>query len=77
MDGIEIHANASSVDVSVEAGDELRLRVVDDGVGLPDQIESGHGLRNMERRALELGGSASVRPGERVGTVVDWRVPLS
>jgi signal transduction histidine kinase len=77
LSNVAHHANASSVDVSVEAGDELRLRVVDDGVGLPDQIESGHGLRNMERRALELGGSASVRRGEGVGTVVDWRVPLA
>jgi signal transduction histidine kinase len=77
LSNIAHHANASSVDVSVEAGDELRLRVVDDGVGVPGRIKSGNGLRNMERRALELGGTASVRHGERGGTVVDWRVPLS
>ncbi|HYV59805.1 MAG TPA: GAF domain-containing sensor histidine kinase, partial [Acidimicrobiia bacterium] len=77
LSNVAQHANASSVDVGVEAGEELRLRVVDDGVGLPDRVEPGSGLRNMERRALELGGSASVRRGERGGTVLDWSVPLS
>ena len=60
----------------MEARDELLLVVVDDGAGVPDPIEPGQGLRNMERRALELGGRASVRPGEGAGTVVEWRVPL-
>ncbi len=77
LSNVAQHAEASSADVSVEAGEELRLRVVDNGVGLPDGVEAGNGLRNMERRALELGGRASVRRGARGGTVVDWRVPLS
>lgn len=76
LSNVAQHANASSADVSVEAGEVLRLLVVDDGVGLPDRVEAGNGLRNMERRALELGGSASVRRGVRGGTVVDWTVPL-
>ncbi|HMG26385.1 MAG TPA: GAF domain-containing sensor histidine kinase [Acidimicrobiia bacterium] len=76
LSNVAQHANASSADVSVEAGDELRLQVVDNGVGVPDQVETGTGLRNMERRALELGGNASVRRGEGGGTVVDWWVPL-
>jgi signal transduction histidine kinase len=76
LSNVAQHASASSVDVAVEAGDVLVLRVADDGVGLPDRIEPGSGLRNMERRALELGGSASVRRGEPAGTVVEWRVPL-
>jgi signal transduction histidine kinase len=77
LSNVAQHAGASKVDVAVEAGDELRLQVADDGAGLPDRIEPGQGLRNMERRALELGGNASVRPGEGAGTVVEWRVPLS
>ena len=64
------------VDVVVEARDELRLLVADDGAGLPERIEPGQGLRNMERRALELGGRAEIRPGEGDGTVVEWHVPL-
>ena len=70
------HARASKVDVVVEARDELLLLVADDGAGLPERIEPGQGVRNMERRALELGGRAEVRPGEGDGTVVEWRVPL-
>jgi signal transduction histidine kinase len=77
LSNVAQHAGASKVDVAVEAGDELRLEVADDGAGLPDRIEPGQGLRNMERRALELGGDASVRPGKGAGTVVEWRVPLS
>jgi signal transduction histidine kinase len=77
LSNVAQHAGASKVDVAVEAGDELRLEVADDGAGLPDRIEPGQGLRNMERRALELGGNASVRPREGAGTVVEWRVPLS
>jgi signal transduction histidine kinase len=77
LSNVAQHAGASKVDVAVEAGDELRLQVADDGAGLPERIEPGQGLRNMERRALELGGNASVRPREGAGTVVEWRVPLS
>lgn len=77
LSNVAQHAGASKVDVAVEADDELRLRVADDGAGLPDRIEPGQGLRNMERRALELGGNASVRRGEGAGTVVEWCVPLS
>jgi signal transduction histidine kinase len=77
LSNVAQHAGASKVDVAVEAGEELRLEVADDGAGLPDRIEPGQGLRNMERRALELGGNATVRPGKGAGTVVEWRVPLS
>ena len=76
LSNVAQHAGASKVDVVVEARDELLLLVADDGAGLPERIEPGQGLRNMERRALELGGRASVRPGEGDGTVVEWRVPL-
>lgn len=76
LSNVAQHAGASNVDVVVEARDELLLVVADDGTGLPERIKHGQGLRNMERRALELGGRAEVRPGEVVGTVVEWRVPL-
>jgi signal transduction histidine kinase len=76
LSNVAQHAGASKVDVVVEARDELRLVVADDGAGLPERIEPGQGLRNMERRALELGGRTEVRPAEGDGTVVEWRVPL-
>jgi signal transduction histidine kinase len=72
------HARASKVDVLVRAGSDLLLRVEDDGVGLPPQVDRKSGLHNMTRRADELGGRCTVqRARRRGGTVVEWRVPLA
>ncbi|MBW0116291.1 GAF domain-containing protein [Pseudonocardia sp. KRD-169] len=69
------HAAASSVTVTVEAGEDLLVEVVDDGVGFdPDAARSG--LRNLEQRARSRGGGCSVTPGPVRGTRLSWRVPL-
>jgi signal transduction histidine kinase len=69
------HAAASTVTVTVEAGEDLLVEVVDDGVGCdPDAARSG--LRNLEQRAHDCGGECRVaRAGVR-GTRLSWRVPL-
>jgi len=68
------HAVASAVTVTVEAGDDLLVEVVDDGVGIdPDVARSG--LRNLEDRARECGGEFSAVPAAP-GTRLRWRVPL-
>jgi signal transduction histidine kinase len=68
-------ANAAMVEVEATTG-ELVLRVTDNGKGLPaERHESG--LRNVRRRATELGGSARLLPEEPHGTRVEWRVPLT
>jgi len=70
------HAGARRVDVEVEAGKEVVLRVTDDGTGLPDELRAeGRGMLNMKARAARLGGRLEARPGPRHGTVVEWRVP--
>lgn len=72
------HARASRVEVEVVAGDEIVLRVVDDGVGRPAPgSTSGNGLRNMAARAEKLGGRFELRAGQPSGTVLEWRVPAS
>ena len=72
------HARASSIDVTLSAGPELVLRVVDNGVGPPTaQTERGKGLHNMEARAERHGGNFSLQPGAAGGTVLEWSVPLS
>lgn len=76
LSNVARHAGASGAEVVVVSGSDLLLRVADDGVGLPERVEPGNGLRNMERRALELGGSFSARRGENAGTEVVWRVPF-
>lgn len=76
LSNVARHANATSVDVSVVVGDDIALRVVDDGRGLPPEgAPVGNGMRNMASRAADLGGALTVveRPGG--GTVLEWRVP--
>jgi signal transduction histidine kinase len=70
------HARASQVDVTVEAGSDLVLRIADDGKGIrPGARRSG--LANMAQRATRLGGEmVTSSPSETAGTVLEWRVPL-
>ncbi len=70
------HAQAARVDVEVVVGDEIALRVQDDGVGPPAPgTTSGNGLRNMAARAEKLGGRFELRPGSPSGSVLEWCVP--
>ncbi|EMF00659.1 GAF domain-containing sensor histidine kinase [Streptomyces mobaraensis NBRC 13819 = DSM 40847] len=70
------HAGASSVRVNLKATDtHVVLTVTDDGVGIPAGGRRS-GLRNLARRAEELGGTLalSVPPGG--GTRLEWSAPL-
>ncbi len=68
------HAAASRVDVAVEMGAELVLRVTDNGAGLgPSTRRSG--LANLAERAGGLGGRLQVTAAEGGGTELVWRVP--
>jgi signal transduction histidine kinase len=70
------HADASSVDLSIEHVAELvTLRVVDDGRGLPATISGGRGLRNLSDRAARLGGHCRVTTRPEGGTALEWQVP--
>ncbi|WP_131740108.1 sensor histidine kinase [Actinomadura roseirufa] len=68
------HARATEVTVVIDVGDDLTLRVEDDGVGIPEGGRRS-GLRNLRERAEELGGSFTTRPRQGGGTVLLWRVP--
>jgi sensor histidine kinase YesM len=66
------------------AGDRLRIRVTDDGAGLPAGFElsrdAGTGLRNTPSRLKQLYGelaSLDIRSGAGGGTVVDVHVPVT
>jgi signal transduction histidine kinase len=71
------HALADQAQVEVHVSDhELRLSLVDDGIGLAaDRSESG--LRNVRRRAAGLGGSVTVTRNQPRGTTLVWQVPLA
>jgi two-component system, NarL family, sensor histidine kinase DevS len=72
------HAAASDVELELSVDlTELRVRVADDGRGLPAQINAGFGIANLRRRAQALAGEASIGPrSDGTGTVVEWVVPL-
>ena len=70
------HAQASRVDVAVEAGPDLVLTVRDDGVGLGETTRRS-GLANITERAAESGGTMRVAAAAGGGTELEWRVPLA
>jgi signal transduction histidine kinase len=73
------HAKASHVRVTVSGeGDTIAVAVVDDGVGIrPESRKSGLGLRGMEERARDLGGSVEIHSTPGVGTSLMIRIPTS
>lgn len=71
------HAGARGVDVAVEVdGGRLRLVVEDDGVGIGEVGDGGHGLRNMRERAVRHGGALEVAPRPEGGTRLDWHIAV-
>jgi len=69
------HAQASTVMVLVAAADDVRLEVIDDGVGISGEGGEGRGLRNLRNRAEKLNGTLEVTVPEGGGTRLVWRVP--
>jgi len=72
------HARASRVEVSVEAGADLIVRVRDNGAGIPPGAARS-GLANLAERARQLGGTLRTGPADAAagaGTSLEWRVPL-
>jgi signal transduction histidine kinase len=69
------HAAASRVDVTVDCGSYLVLRVRDNGKGLGDSTRRS-GLANLAERASGLGGVLRVGPAEGGGTDLEWRVAI-
>jgi signal transduction histidine kinase len=77
LSNIAQHAGASHVNVTVEVGTDVVVRVTDNGKGLPTPRESGRGLHNIEDRAATMGGDLSVSDLATGGTIVEWRVPVT
>jgi signal transduction histidine kinase len=70
------HAHAGHVRIEIAAAnDELRLRVIDDGIGVTSAGRTGFGLRGMEERAKELGGRLAISAADRGGTVLTVSIP--
>jgi signal transduction histidine kinase len=71
------HARASRVEVSLMTDDEyLHVRVADNGIGLQESRKrAGLGLRGIEERVKDLGGTVTITSKGR-GTAVSARLPL-
>lgn len=70
------HSAADHADIQVVVdGTEVRLAVLDDGVGI-GAIDRESGLRNARRRAEALGGRLEITQRTPRGTSFVWRVPL-
>jgi signal transduction histidine kinase len=72
------HARASHVGIEVQTIDSsLGLRVTDNGVGVdPDARRGGFGLRGIEERARELGGTVTMRSAAGQGSTLIVVLPL-
>ncbi len=69
------HAEAATLTVSVNVGDDLSIDVVDDGKGIPTDI-TGSGLVNLRKRAQDVGGSFSAEKMNGGGTKLSWSAPI-
>ena len=69
------HARAARCWLTISAGEAVDIDVVDDGIGVDDDVAMGVGWTAMRERAAELGGSVHVGPNEPTGTHVHVRLP--
>jgi len=74
------HAGARHVTVTLhDGGDELRLEVIDDGIGFDQDAARktpGLGLISMKERLRSIGGAMSVESRPSAGTTIRIRAPL-
>lgn len=70
------HANANHVSITIEAGKNLVIQIIDDGKGFdPLNIRPfSNGLSNIEKRMRDIGGKSEIN--NRKGTLVKLTAPL-
>lgn len=73
------HSHATSVGISVRRNDgAFQFCVHDNGVGFDrDQKYAGNGLKNMKRRAAEIGGQITIESRPGFGTAVTLVAPIT
>ncbi|MBF6358917.1 GAF domain-containing sensor histidine kinase [Nocardia farcinica] len=70
------HAKATSLSVRLTIRDDVELEIVDNGIGLPEDLPRRSGLANMAARTEKAGGAFRAERGRDGGTVIHWSVPL-
>jgi len=80
LNNISKHSGAQHFGVSIELRDGcLMLRIDDDGHGFSGKrgASEGFGVRGMNARIKELGGSMRIRSRKEGGTIIDIEIPLA
>ncbi|NNE51863.1 MAG: histidine kinase [Sulfitobacter sp.] len=79
LTNVERHAGATRVEIDLRGHRRgATLRISDNGAGLrARKTSSGLGLRNMQERMEQLGGSLEISQGKIGGTTIEAHVPLS
>jgi hypothetical protein len=79
LNNIARHSRARHVSISIHWESSLfTFRVVDDGVGFdPATVTRGNGLRSLQQRAAQIGGTLRVEssPGRGTDVILTARVP--
>ena len=74
------HAQARNVSVNLSLSEkELEMKLQDDGIGFvpEDVLKEGHyGIKKMQKRVEEMGGTFQIHSKKGVGTLVHFRIPL-
>lgn len=78
------HASASKIEIKLAfTGQNLEISVIDNGIGIPDNImenlhleEKKFGLKNMMQRAKYLNGTLKIRKSDSGGTEVFVVIPI-
>jgi signal transduction histidine kinase len=76
LENVSKHSQARQCAIRFANHDGLEIEITDDGMGLPQSITPGVGLRSMRERAEELGGSCVIERGLNKGTRVLARLPI-
>jgi signal transduction histidine kinase len=76
LTNISKHAQARQCTICFTYHTGLEMEIIDDGIGLPQSITPGVGLRSMRERAEELGGSCLIERRAEGGTRIQARLPI-
>jgi signal transduction histidine kinase len=71
------HAHARTCHVRLALGDTLTIEITDDGAGFGDAPMPGVGLRSMQERAAELGGTWEMTSVTGGGSCICVNLPVN
>ncbi|MEV0175497.1 CHASE3 domain-containing protein [Streptomyces sp. NPDC050803] len=70
------HAQASRIDVTLEFGDVLRIKVADDGIGGVGKASAGSGMSGLADRVAAFDGKLTIDSPPGGGTTILIQIPI-